>query len=121
MGNYEVNLVAAALVECCNSECENMGINTETFGAFTSMSDDCQLVILWRYTTVLADGVPYQDFLDDVRGGETIFEHTIDEFGIELTENQKSVFQEFEPKFAVIRRIQHVQNKIESLKEEIQF
>lgn len=126
MGNFEVNLVAATLVECCNSQCENYGIDTEKFGAFTSMSEDCQLVILWRFTTILADGVtsrmvPYIDFLDDVKAGETICEHTIDDFGIELTENQKSVFQEFEPKFAVIRRIQHVQNKIESLKEEIQF
>ena len=122
MKNFEVNFVAASFVEACNRQCENRGIDTGDFGAFTTMSDSAQLVIHWRFTTVMADGNLYTGFLDDVNdANEVVFEHTTDEFGIQLTDDQKAVFLEFEPKFAVIRRIQHVQDEMESLKEKIQF
>ncbi|WP_167144920.1 hypothetical protein [Pseudomonas sp. OTU750018] len=115
-----INLVTKGICEAVSMKIHTVGIDPICFGLRTETDEDGQIIAHWKISTTGTDGNLYIDFLDDVNdSNEVILDHTLEDFGIELTAEQKEIFLEFEPKLGVIRRILHAQEKLESLQDEI--
>jgi hypothetical protein len=120
MKEKNLNIAIAKIVEGCNAKCNAANIDTDNFGLRIDTPEDGQAYPLWQYAAPMSDGNIYVNFLDDVSDdNEVILDHMLDEFSIELTEDQKAIFLEFEPKLGVIRRLLYVQEVLENLKEKI--
>ena len=115
-----INRVTEGICEAVSMKIHAAGIDPICFGLRTEADEDGQIIAHWKISSTGTDGNLYIDFLDDVNdSNEVILDHTLEDFGIELTAEQKEIFLEFEPKLGVIRRILHVQEKLESLQDEI--
>ncbi|MEH6483007.1 MULTISPECIES: hypothetical protein [Pseudomonas] len=114
------NPVIQGIADAFKMKSQAMGIDTTCFGLRTDTHEDGQIIAYWEFSTTGTDGNIYIDFLDDVNdSNEVILDHTLNDFSIELTAEQKEIFLEFEPQLRVLRRILQVQEKLESLHDEV--
>lgn len=105
-----------ALVKQLKKSCMNAGIDNDDFGVQLQRDGKRRPYAVWYYPRTMADDNILIDLLDDLDGNnESVLEYKIEDFQAELSQAQELLFNEFEPKFATIRRIYHIQDQLDDL------
>jgi hypothetical protein len=117
---YVVNTITQKVVEQGNDMITAAGIDTESFGLICVLDEDGRAHAIWQYSKELQNGEIFIDLLDDLGGdSEVELDYATQDFGIELSATQKSIFNEIEPKLGILRRIWYVTDQLEKIADTI--
>lgn len=115
-----MNTVTQQLADEANEKITAAGIDPETFRLICVVDEDGRAHAIWQYSKELENGEILIDLLDDLGGdSEVELDYATQDFGIELSATQKSIFNEIEPKLGILRRIWYVTEQLEKIADTI--